>query len=73
MHFVLRVCVVWQCGGVLEHVHLLLQVEAEQAAEAATLGLSSEVQPHDLAQIPVSESPKPRVTQPSGGESSNKQ
>lgn len=49
----MRVCTCWQCSDVLEHVHLLLQVEAEQAAEAAKMGLSGEVQPHDLAQIPV--------------------
>lgn len=39
--------------GVLEHVHLLPQVEAEQAVEAAQIGLSGEVQPHDLVQVPV--------------------
>lgn len=38
--------------GVLEHFHLLCEVVAEQAVEAAQVGLSGEVQPHDLAQIP---------------------
>lgn len=38
-----------ECSGVLEQIHLLWQVEGEQAAEAAKTGLSSEVEPHDLA------------------------
>ena len=44
-----RVCV---CRNILEHIHLLWQVVAEQAVEAAQLRLSGEVQPHDLVQVP---------------------
>lgn len=40
------------CRNILEHIHLLWEVETEQTVEAAKLGLS-EVQPHDLAQVPV--------------------
>lgn len=39
--------------NILEHIHLLWEVEAEQAVEATQVGLSGEVQPHDLAQVPV--------------------
>lgn len=37
-----------ECSDVLEHIHLLWQVETEQTAEAAKIGFLSEVQPHDL-------------------------
>lgn len=39
--------------NILEHIHLLWEVEAKQAVEATQLGLSGKVQPHDLAQVPV--------------------
>lgn len=48
----LRVCV---CVFlyILEHIHLLREVVAEQTVEATQVGLPGEVQPHDLAQVPV--------------------
>lgn len=39
--------------NILEHIHLPWEVEAEQAVEATQVRLSGEVQPHDLAQVPV--------------------
>lgn len=47
------VCIRGNVENILEHIHLLWEVETEQTVEAAKLGLSGEVQPHDLAQIPV--------------------
>ncbi len=47
------VCVcVCVCRNILEHIHLLWQVVAEQAVEATQVGLPGEVQPHYLAQVP---------------------
>lgn len=38
--------------NLLESIHLLRQVVAQQAVEAAQMGLSSEVEPHHLVQVP---------------------
>lgn len=52
-------CYVWKlsmykscvCKNILEHIHLLWQVVAEQAIEAPQMRLSGKVQPHDLTQV----------------------